>query len=65
MSIATLCLWMRLLYFLRIFDETGFLIRAIIAVVNDMKFFLLILMITMLAFGDSFLVMSQSNSDDA
>lgn len=56
---------MRLLYFLRIFDSTGFLIRAILAVVSDMKYFLLILCITMLAFGDSFKVMSLANKDGA
>lgn len=61
LSIASLCLWLKLLYFLRIFDGTGFLIRAILAVIVDMKFFMLILMITMVAFGDAFLVMSQAN----
>ena len=63
LSIASLCLWFRFLYFLRIFDGTGFLIRAILAVIVDMKYFFLILMITIIAFGDSFKVMSLANSD--
>ena len=64
MSITTLFLWIKFLYFFRIFDSTGFLITAILAVISDMKYFLLILMITLLAFGDSFKVMSVANTDD-
>lgn len=61
LSLASLCLWFKFLYFLRIFDGTGFLIRAILAVIVDMKYFLLILFIAMMAFGDSFKVMSMAN----
>jgi len=60
-SAATLLLWLRFLYFLRIFEATGAYIRAIVEVIKDMKFFLLILMITMMSFGDSFKVMSLAN----
>jgi len=60
-SIATLLLWMRLLYFLRIFDTTGFLIRAIIQVMSEMKYFMMILMIAYFAFGDSYKVISLAN----
>ena len=61
LSFASLCLWFRFLYFLRIFDGTGFLIRAILAVIADMKYFFVILMITVIGFGDSFKVMSLAN----
>jgi len=30
MSVASLCLWFKLFYFLRIFDSTSFLVRAIV-----------------------------------
>lgn len=63
LSLTSLCLWFRFLYFLRIFDSTGFLIRAILAVVVDMRYFMLILGITIVAFGDSFKVMSFANED--
>ena len=63
LSLASLGLWFRFLYFLRIFDSTGFLIRAILAVVVDMRYFMLILGITIVAFGDSFKVMSSANDD--
>lgn len=62
-SIASLCLWFRFLYFLRIFDTTGFLIRAILGVVVDMRYFLLVLMITFAGFGDAFKVMSLANEN--
>lgn len=64
MSIATLCLWMKSLYFFRIQESTGFLVRAILSVISEMKFFLLILLVTMLAFGDAFKVMSATNDED-
>jgi hypothetical protein len=63
MSLTTLLLWIKLLYFFRIFDQTGFLISAIISVIQDMKAFLLILLVALLAFGDSFKVMSLSNPE--
>lgn len=61
MSITTLCLWIKFLYFLRIFDATGFLVRAIIFCISEMKYFLLILLVTICAFGDSYKVMSYAN----
>jgi hypothetical protein len=56
-----LLIWLKFLYFLRIFQGTGYLIKTIIAVVLDMRYFLLILLLTMVAFGDSFRAMSTSN----
>jgi hypothetical protein len=56
-----LLLWLKFLYFLRIYQGTGYLIKTIIAVVLDMRYFLLILFLTMMAFGDSFRALSLSN----
>lgn len=61
MSITTLCLWIKFLYFLRIFDATGFLVRSIIFCISEMKYFLLILLVTICAFADSYKVMSYAN----
>lgn len=61
MSLSSLFLWLKFLYFLRIFDSTGFLVRAIITVIAEMRFFLLILMVAFLAFGDSYKVMDHAN----
>lgn len=49
----SLFIWFKFLYFLRIFEKTGYLIRIILSVGEEMRFFLLILLFTMTAFGDS------------
>lgn len=63
-SVTTLFMWIKLLYFLRIFKSTGYLIRLIVEVVSDMGIFLLVLLITLTAFGDAMLRLSLSNSHD-
>ncbi|CDW88872.1 wd-40 repeat protein [Stylonychia lemnae] len=65
LSISTLFMWIKLLYVMRIFKNTGYLIRMLIEVVSDMGIFLLLLLITILAFGDSFLRLSNGNSEDS
>jgi len=57
-------MWFKLLYFMRIFDNTSYLIRMIICVIIDMKTFLLILFVTIAAFGDSFYAISKANPND-
>ena len=61
LSVITFFMWMKLLYFLRIFQNTGYLIRMIIEVIKDMQYFFLVLLITIAAFGDSFLRISLGN----
>lgn len=58
---CSLLLWLKLLYFLRIYQSTGYLIRIIISVVVDMRYFLFILFLTIMAFGDSLRAISTSN----
>jgi hypothetical protein len=60
-SIMSLFIWLKFLYFLRIFSHTGYLIRIIIDVMDDMKYFLLILLLTITAFGDAMYQVSSSN----
>lgn len=57
-------MWIKLLYFLRIFRSTGYLIRMIVEVLSDMGIFLLVLLITLTAFGDAFLRLSLANDPD-
>ena len=54
-------MWLKVLYVLRIFKSTGYLIRAVVEVIFDMLIFLLIFFITIIAFGDSFLRLSNGN----
>ncbi|CDW71088.1 wd-40 repeat protein [Stylonychia lemnae] len=63
-AITTLFMWIKLLYFLRIFKSTGYLIRLIVEVVTDMGIFLLVLLITLTAFGDCLLRLSLSNNPE-
>ena len=50
-GVLNLLVWLKLLYFLRLFKETGYLIRIIVQVIKDMKYFLLLLLLTIIAFG--------------
>lgn len=59
-SLASLLLWLKSLYFLRIFDATSYLIRIIIGTFYDMKEFLLILFIVEIGFGEAFLRLSEA-----
>jgi hypothetical protein len=49
----SLFVWLKFLYFLRIFESTGYLIRIIIQVCIDMRFFLGLLLLTFIAFGNA------------
>lgn len=64
-SVATLLMWTKLLYFLRIFKSTGYLVRTLTDVIYDMKVFLLILFIVYFGFGEAFLRLSENSGDSA
>jgi hypothetical protein len=63
-AIASFFMWFKLLYFMRIFRNTSYLIRMIITVIYDMRSFLLLLFITIIAFGDSWLSISLGNVEE-
>lgn len=48
--LALIILWCKLFYFLRVYDSTAQLIRMIIEIVNDMKNFLIVLLIGIIGF---------------
>lgn len=54
-------MWLKFLYFLRIFSGTGYYIRILFVVCYDVRYFLLLLIFTFIAFGEAF----QSISDIA
>lgn len=56
-AVAVLLMWMKLFYFLRIFSSTAHLIRMIIEIISDMRYFVLVLMLAVLAFGNSFYIL--------
>jgi hypothetical protein len=56
--ISTFFMWTKFLYFLRIYESTGYLVRMIMQVIYDMKVFLFLLLLTVVAFGDSLSVIA-------
>lgn len=54
-------MWFKFLYFFRIFKSFGYLTRLIILVIYDMRHFLVVLFITIVAFSDAFLTLSNGN----
>lgn len=63
-AVASLLMWAKFLYFLRIYTLTGYLIRMLTDVIYDMRVFLLILLIVYFGFGEAFLRISESNEDN-
>lgn len=57
-------MWLKFLYFFRIFKQTSYLIRIIVEVVISMRYFFLVLLFTIIGFGNSFLVLSLGNTND-
>ena len=53
-AIAALTLWGKALYFLSSFDVTGYLVRSLKEVVNDMVVFLFLLGIFIMGYADAF-----------
>lgn len=63
-SITTFFMWAKMLYFLRIFPAFAYLIRMIVQVCLDMKVFMFILLVVILAFADSFYGISRENEPE-
>lgn len=61
LSVVTLLMWLKFLYFFRLFDATSYLIRAVVEVVFSMRHFLLVLLFTIIGFGNAFYVLSNGN----
>ena len=61
MALTTLFMWFKFLYFFRIFEPTAYLIRMIVTVIASMKYFFLVLAVTIIGFGNAFLVIAMGN----
>ena len=59
-AISALTMWGKFLYFLRSFDATGYLIRSLAEVINDMLVFLFVLGIVVLGYADAFSSMNKA-----
>jgi hypothetical protein len=52
-SITALAMWLRFLYFFRVFKSTGYYIRMVVEVIKDMGQFFFIFGITVFAFAQA------------
>jgi hypothetical protein len=59
-SMNALLMWFKFAYFLRVTDQTGWLVRMIAEVISDLLPFLLVMVISLLAFTDAFLSMGEA-----
>jgi hypothetical protein len=62
---STFTMWAKQLYFLRVFDSYSYLIRMITMVIVDMREFLVVLMLAILAFSDTYNNISEGNQTDS
>lgn len=63
-SISCLIMWGKMFYFLRIFFATAHLVRMIIEIVYDMRYFILIFFISVFAFANAFYILGRNMDEN-
>jgi len=61
---AVFLLWVRLFYLLRVFESTAYLVSMITAIIIDMKYFMLALLVAILAFGNAYFILGRNSEED-
>ncbi len=56
-------MWLRLLYFFRIFRNTGYYIRMLVEVIKDIKYFIFIFALTIVAFAHAWYVFLKNGEE--
>lgn len=62
-SVSVLILYFKIFYYLRIFFETGYLVRMIIEIVIDMRNFVVVLLMAIMAFANSYYILGRNAAD--
>jgi hypothetical protein len=57
-------MWIKFLYFLRIFRQTSKFISMLIAIIIDIQVFISVFIITLFAFSQAMQIISNNNSED-
>lgn len=57
-AIAALLMWIKLFYFLRLFNSTSALIRLIVQTIKDMVAFFAVLLIALFGFANAFYILN-------
>ena len=63
-AISCFFMWVKFLYLMRIFRQTSKFISMIEAVITDMRVFLYVFFITLIAFGQAMFILANNNSGD-
>ncbi len=64
MAICAMIFFLRLFYFLRIFDASSHLVRTIVEITFDIKNFIFVFFLGIIGFGISFQILSNNNDPD-
>lgn len=63
-TILVFIMWMKQFYFLRLFPTTALLVRMIIDITMEIKWFLMVMLLAILGFGNSFFIISKNLKDE-
>lgn len=63
-SISLFLLWIKFLYFLRMYRQSSKFISMIVAVIGDMKVFLAVFLVSLVTFSQSMYIISNNNDLD-
>lgn len=58
-------MWIRVLYFFRVFRTTGYYIRMLVQVIIDIRYFIFVFVLTILAFAHAWFVFLKNKADGA
>ncbi len=61
-SFAAIIMWIRFLYFFRIFRNTGYYIRMLVTVIQDIKYFIFVFVLTIFAMSHAYFIFLKNNS---
>ena len=63
-SIAVILMYIKIILYMRVFMTTGGLVRMIIEIIYDMRYFTLIFFLAVIAFANSFHILGKNSSED-
>jgi hypothetical protein len=61
--LTSILMWLKLLYFLRVFENFSFFIRMLVNIFSAIRYFSLVLLITMMAFGEGYEMINKANQE--
>lgn len=65
LSITSVAVWFKLLYFLRPFASSGPLVAMIVRIAYDIRYFLIVLLVVLLGYSQGFWMLSSSKTNDS